>query len=265
MSGAILAGMIQNGVSPKQIIATNRSVDKQEKLHQEYGIITELDNAQAIKKADVVILGLKPQMMLALLTDLTASGVSFKDKLVITVAAGLLSQSYTDIIGKVRFIRSMPNTPSMIGLGMSGLFNATDTTSYPENQIQQDNEVAEQLFAAVGKSIWLSQESQIDEVAAVSGSGPAYFFLFMESMINKAQEFGFSEEDAKEMVLQTAHGAAQMAYNNEIDVKQLRKNVTSPRGSTASAIEVFEQKTLQNTVALALDAAVQRAKELSKL
>ena len=265
MSGAILAGMIQNGVAPTQIIATNRSAEKQSKLHHDYGVTTELDNARAIEKADVVILGVKPQMMMDLLAELTETGVSFKDKLVITVAAGLLSQSYKNILGEVRFIRCMPNTPSMIGLGMSGLFNASDVSVFSAQQIKQDNLITETLFAAIGKSIWLEQESQIDEVAAISGSGPAYFFLFMETMINKAREFGFSEAEAKDMVLQTANGAAQMAYNSELDVKQLRKNVTSPGGSTASAIEVFEQKNLQNTVDLALDAAVQRAKELSKL
>ena len=265
MSGSILAGMLKQGVSPEQIIATNRSPEKQTALKAQYGITTELNNGQAIAKANVVILGVKPQMMSDVLEELVAQGVDFADKLVITVAAGLHCDFYTSRIGNVRFIRSMPNTPSMVGLGMAGLYNGTDLTAYPESQIVADRAVAEQIFNAVGQSVWLQEEAQIDQVAAVSGSGPAYIFLFMEAMMNKAKTFGFNEQDATLLVKQTALGACQMAMDSADSVEQLRKNVTSPGGTTAAAIAEFERRQLRAIVEDALDASIVRAQELSKI
>ena len=264
MSGAILAGMINNGIDPKLIIATNRSEAKQRALNTAYGVITDLDNETAIERADVVILGVKPQMMLELLSNLKAAGVGFQNKLVITVAAGLLSERYLDIIGPARFIRSMPNTPSMIGLGMTGSYYvAKDEIS--DEKIEQDKQLAELVFSAVGKHVWLDSEAQIDHIAAVSGSGPAYYFLFIETMINKAKALGFSDEVAKQLAKQTAYGACKMAYDSELDVEQLRKNVTSPGGTTAAAIEVFEQQKLRNIVDTALNAAITKAEKLSQI
>lgn len=173
MSGAVLTGMINAGVPASQIYATNRSKEKNDKLHNELGVITDQPNAIAIQNADVVILGVKPQMMLQLLKDLVAEGVDFSDKLVITVAAGLNSQSYKDIIGDVRFIRTMPNTPSILGLGMTGIYVDSNRDKYDETVISADKAIAEKMFTSVGEIVWLSKEAQIDAVAAVSGSGPA--------------------------------------------------------------------------------------------
>ena len=265
MSGAILEGMISNGVNAKNIIATNRSHDKQRALKERLGIHTEFDNAQAIAKADVVILGVKPQMMKALLTELTDSGVTFDNKLILTVAAGLNIHAYTDIIGQQRFIRAMPNTPSMLGLGACGLYLDNNFEYASATEKQTDTDIAEFMFTSVGKFVWLEEEAQIDDIAAVSGSGPAYFFLFMETLIKQAKAFGFSQEVADMLVKQTALGAAEMAIKSEHSVEQLRANVTSPGGTTAAAIEVFEQQQLENIVSNALVAAVDKAKVLSKL
>mgnify|MGYP001069365205 CR=1 FL=1 len=264
MSGAILAGMINRGIAPEQIIATNRRAEKQQSLNQKYGVITHLSNQDAIAKADVIILGVKPQMMLALLSELKEQGVNFADKLIISVAAGLTSDRYLDILGPVRFIRSMPNTPSMIGLGMTGLFYVGQDEKEP-NIVEQDKALAEIIFSAVGEYVWLEREAQIDDIAAVSGSGPAYYFLFMEAMRNKAIALGFSEETATLLAKQTAYGASKMAFESELNVEQLRRNVTSPGGTTAAAIEVFEAKDLRGIVDEALDAAIDKAKILSQL
>lgn len=265
MSGAVLTGMINAGVPASQIYATNRSKEKNDKLHNELGVITDQPNAIAIQNADVVILGVKPQMMLQLLKDLVAEGVDFSDKLVITVAAGLNSQSYKDIIGDVRFIRTMPNTPSILGLGMTGIYVDSNRDKYDETVISADKAIAEKMFTSVGEIVWLSKEAQIDAVAAVSGSGPAYFFLFIEGLIDKAKALGFSDEEAKLMVTQTAIGATTMASNSGLDVAQLRRNVTSPGGVTAEAIRTYEEHNLSEISARALDANVARAAELSKL
>lgn len=265
MSGAILGGMVNNGVNPSNIIATNRSAEKQQTLKQEFGVVTELSNKEAIAQADIVILGVKPQMMKQLLQELVDMGTDFSDKLVITVAAGLQVQSYTDIIGSVRFIRSMPNTPSLVGLGVAGLYSGTDQTKFDDAIVASDKEIAAAIFNQVGEVVWLEQESGIDDISSVSGSGPAYFFLFMEHMAKKAEQLGFSPEQAKMMVMQTALGAATMAQTSTESFEQLRLNVTSPGGSTAEAIKHFQQQELQQTTFDALDAAIHRAREMSKL
>lgn len=264
MSGAIIGGMVQSGVNPQHIIATNRTAEKQAKLKAKFGIVTDLGNLEAIAQADVVILGVKPQMMADVLTQLVQDGADFSDKLVVTVAAGLLVQRYTDIIGNVRFIRCMPNTPSLVGHGISGLYTGTDHEKYEQSVIEADKKTATDLFEHVGNVVWLQKESDIDQLAAVSGSGPAYFFAFMEAMANKAKAFGFSEEVANLMVQQTAIGAAKMTFDKENSFAQLRQNVTSPGGSTAAALNVFNEKQLQAIVDEALDAAVTRAQEMSK-
>ena len=264
MSGAILGGMVKSGVKPEQIIATNRSKEKQQALRQQFGVNTELTNLEAIAKADVVVLGVKPQMMKALLQELVDQGADFSSKLVITVAAGLLVQSYTDIIGSVRFIRAMPNTPSLVGLGVAGLYSGTNQ-AFSQETIEQDRLIAQAIFSKVGEVVWLENESGIDDISAVSGSGPAYFFLFMEHMAAKAEQLGFSSEQAKTMVMQTALGAATMANSSSETFEQLRLNVTSPGGSTAEAIKHFQQQELQQTTFDALDAAIARAQAMSKL
>ncbi|NVK26327.1 MAG: pyrroline-5-carboxylate reductase [Gammaproteobacteria bacterium] len=265
MSGAILGGMVKGGVPANNIIATNRTVEKQKALNEKFGVVTHLSNLDAVNSADVVILGVKPQMMEATLNELVSSGADFSDKLVITVAAGLHVEKYTNIIGDVRFIRCMPNTPSLVGLGVSGLYVGTNPSTFNAEHIENDKKITSAMFDSVGISVWLDQESKIDDIAAVSGSGPAYFFLFMECMMEKAKQLGFSQEDANKIVMQTALGSAQMASKSDDSFEQLRINVTSPGGSTAEAIKTFQQQKLDKTVADALDAAVARAKEMSKL
>lgn len=265
MSGAIIEGMVSNGFAPEQIYAVNRSAEKQQALKDKLGIHTEFSAAGAIAKSDTVVLGVKPQMMLELLSNLVEQGVNFENKLVITVAAGLTCERYTDIIGKVRFVRTMPNTPSQVGLGVAGLYMDSDEASFSAGQLEQDKQTTASIFNAVGKSIWLKSEQQIDQLTAVSGSGPAYFFLFMELMAAKAKEMGFDEEAANLMVQQTALGASQMAVDANGDFAQLRINVTSPGGTTAAALDVFKNKDLAETINQALDANVNRSQELSKI
>jgi pyrroline-5-carboxylate reductase len=270
MSGAIIGGMVASGVDPQHIIATNRTEEKQKALNAKYGIVTHLNNLEAIEQADTVILGVKPQMMADVLTELVSQGADFSNKLVITVAAGLLVKRYTDIIGDVRFIRCMPNTPSLVGHGVSGLYTGTNSSSagqptFDQSTIEADHKIATELFEHVGSVVWLNSEAEIDQLAAVSGSGPAYFFAFMEAMANKAKAFGFSEDVANIMVQQTAIGAAKMTFDKDKSFAELRKNVTSPGGSTAAALAVFNEQNLNDMVSDALDAAVTRAQQMSQL
>jgi len=265
MSGAILGGMVNSGIPASNIIATNRSAEKQEKLKTQFGVVTELSNLDAINKADVVVLGVKPQMMKELLQQLVEQGADFSNKLVITVAAGLQVKSYTDIIGSARIVRVMPNTPSLVGLGVAGLYQGSNTNDFSADVLLQDKQITESIFKLVGEVVWLEAESGIDDISAVSGSGPAYFFLFMEHMAKKAESLGFTPEQAKMMVMQTALGSATMAQNSTESFEQLRLNVTSPGGSTAEAIKHFQQQDLEQTTFDALDAAIHRAQQMSKL
>lgn len=262
MSGAIIGGMVQQGFSPEQIIAVNRSADKQQILKDKYNVIVDCSGVEAVNKADIIVFGVKPQMMSQVLTDLVDNGASFENKLVISVAAGIKCETYIKILGNVRLVRCMPNTPSLVGKGISGLYMGTDTHSVDGKIIAKDRQIATNMFSAVGEAIWLEQEPEIDTFTAICGSGPAYFFLFMEAMAAKAKEMGYSDEVAQVMVQQTALGAAKMATMSEESFTTLRKNVTSPGGSTERALEVFNDNNLPDIVAEALQAAAIRAHEL---
>ena len=265
MSGAILGGMVNSGFPANKIIATNRSEQKQQTLNEQFGVVTNLSNLDAINAADVVVLGVKPQMMKTMLQELVEQGANFSNKLVITVAAGLRVDSYKDILGHIRIIRAMPNTPSLVGQGVTGLFSGTELDLFGKDIIESDANIASAIFAQVGQVVTVQQESGIDYITAVSGSGPAYFFLFMELMSEKAESFGFTKEQAQNIVMQTGLGAATMANESQHDFSQLRKNVTSPGGSTEAAIKHFQSQSLDKLVTGALDAAVNRTQEMSKL
>ena len=154
-------------------------------------------------------------------------------------------------------IRTLPNTPSQLGLGVAGLYAA-------ENVNDQQKQVAEELMTSVGIVKWLQTEDEIDHIIAVSGSGPAYFFLFMEAMEKQALALGFTEQESRELVQQTALGAAQMVANNDLPISQLRANVTSKGGTTNAAINSFIADGLEQIVTNAMNCALQRAKEMAQ-
>ena len=256
MASAIMGGLIENGFQANNIWACDPSEEKLAELSQDLGVQTTTNNAEAVAKADTVILAVKPQIMEAVLTPLQST-INEKQPLIISVAAGINLQSLASWVGgQPAIVRCMPNTPALVGQGASGLF-ANDQVSAEQ---QTD---AEDILNAVGISVWVQQESELDAVTAVSGSGPAYYFLFMEAMIEAGQKLGLSEETAKALTLKTALGAATMASNSEHAPAQLRKNVTSPNGTTEQAIKSFQENGLEGLVEKALTAANDRSVELS--
>ncbi|SLA04848.1 pyrroline-5-carboxylate reductase ProC [Mycobacteroides abscessus subsp. abscessus] len=181
----------------------------------------------------------------------------FDDKLVISIVAGAEIATISELLGTERVVRVMPNTPALVQTGAHGLYATEQVNS-------TDRELASQVLAATGLTIWVNSEAQIDAVTAVSGSGPAYFFYLMESMIRAGKNLGLDEKVATALTLQTALGAAQMAITSSNTPAELRKNVTSPNGTTQAAIEVFDHAQISQNIQAALAAAKTRSQELAQ-
>lgn len=256
MASAIMGGLIENGFNADDIWACDPSQEKLNDLAKQFGIQTTTNNSEATSQVDCIILAVKPQVMEAVLTPLQ-SAIAEKQPLLISVAAGInLHSLATWAGGEPAIVRCMPNTPALVGHGASGLFANTMV-----NNTQKA--LAENILNAVGISVWVKEESELDAVTAVSGSGPAYYFLFMEAMIEAGKKLGLREETSTQLTLKTALGAATMASNSEHDPAQLRRNVTSPNGTTEQAIKSFQENNLESLVEKALQAANDRSVELS--
>ena len=260
MSRSIIAGLIQAGYPAGRIIAANPSRPKLDELADQFGIRITQNNAEAAREADVIVLAVKPQLMAAMLEALVAELGSLAGKLLVSIAAGIKVERLQEMAGgHARIIRTMPNTPSLLGLGMTGLYAPTGID-------QADRDFAEQMMQAVGKTLWVAQESGINGVIAAAGSAPAYFFLFMQGIAEEAEAMGFSPEQARLLVQQTALGAAAMVEQNpELALQTLREQVTSKGGTTAEAINTFQQQGLMPLTAQAMQAAVARATEMETL
>ena len=260
MSRSIIAGLIQAGYPAGRIIAANPSRPKLDELADQFGIRITQNNAEAAREADVIVLAVKPQLMAAMLEALVAELGSLVGKLLISIAAGIKVERLQEMAGgHARIIRTMPNTPSLLGLGMTGLYAPTGID-------QADRDFAEQMMQAVGKTLWVAQESGINGVIAAAGSAPAYFFLFMQGIAEEAEAMGFSPEQARLLVQQTALGAAAMVEQNpELSLQALREQVTSKGGTTAEAVKTFQEQGLKPLTSRAMQAAVTRAGEMETL
>lgn len=254
MAQALIGGLLSRGL-PTTRITVSDPVEQIRHILEEKGIETTTDNVDAIKNADVVVLAVKPQVLETVLQPLNGL---LSDKLVISIIAGAEIQTISDLIGgSQRIVRVMPNTPALVQTGAHGIYasEAVDT---------KDRELTSQILAATGLTIWVDNEAQIDAVTAVSGSGPAYFFYLMESMIRAGKNLGLDEKVATALTLQTALGAAQMAITSSNSPSELRKNVTSPNGTTQAALEVFDRAQVSQNIQAALAAAQKRSQELAQ-
>lgn len=254
MAQALIGGLLSRGL-PTTRITVSDPVEQIRHVLEEKGIQTTADNLEAIKNADVVVLAVKPQVLATVLQPLKGL---LSDKLVISIIAGAEIQTISDLIGgSQRIVRVMPNTPALVQTGAHGIY-ASEAVG------KQDRELTSQILAATGLTIWLDNEAQIDAVTAVSGSGPAYFFYLMESMIRAGKNLGLDEKVATALTLQTALGAAQMAITSSNSASELRKNVTSPNGTTQAALEVFDRAQISQNIQAALAAAQKRSQELAQ-
>lgn len=260
MASSIISGLVKDGYPSQLICAAEPNQAATQKLVDTFSIIGSQDNNQSAQWAEVIVLAVKPQIMADVCEALIAGGVDFSNKLVISIAAGVSVARLQAILGAdTAIIRTMPNTPALLQKGMTGLFASTQVS-------EQDKTFSGELLASVGETVWVDEESQINAVIAASGSAPAYFFLFMEAMQNKAIDMGFSEQEARLLVLQSALGSAEMVKQNpDLDLATLRENVTSKGGTTAEAVRTFNDLELSQIVAKAMQAASDRGEEMEKL
>lgn len=253
MAQALIGGLIARGMPTTRITVADPFENVRQLLQEKDVYVTD-DNIAAIEKADIVVLAVKPQVLANVLKQLRGL---LDAKLVISIVAGAEIATMATLSGTDRIVRVMPNTPALVQTGAHGLY-ATDVVD------AKDRELASQVLAATGLTIWVNSEAQIDAVTAVSGSGPAYFFYMMESMIRAGKNLGLDEKVATALTLQTALGAAQMAITSANSPAELRKNVTSPNGTTQAALEVFDRAQISQNIQSALAAAKKRSQELAQ-
>ncbi|MCE9685235.1 pyrroline-5-carboxylate reductase [Shewanella sp. AS16] len=257
MPRSIISGLVKSGYPATLIQASNPSTPKLEALAADFGIRVTQDNRAAAQEADVVVLSVKPQLMQAVCEEL--SDIDFSNKLVVTIAAGVTAERYGDYFKQpIKLIRTMPNTPTQIGVGMTGLYAAEDVSA-------ADRSLCERLMASGGEVVWVDKEADLNQVIALAGSSPAYFFLFMEAMMDAGMEMGMDEAKARQLVQQAALGTAQMLKQNpQLSPAELRNNVTSKGGTTAEAIATFERGDLRGLVKQAMSNCIKRAEEMAK-
>jgi pyrroline-5-carboxylate reductase len=256
MAAALISGLIKRGMGRERLIVADPSQDQLDRLLRDYGVPAAADNASAVQGAEVVILAVKPQLMRAVALGV-APHLQAGRPLVISVAAGIPHAALARWFGaRIPVIRTMPNRPALNGFGATGLYA-------PPGVGAADRALAEDLMAAVSATVWVEHESQMDTVTAVSGSGPAYFFLFMEALEAAAQARGLPADIAHRLTLETAFGAAQMARESPDSLATLREQVTSKGGTTAAALAVLNAAGLRDIVAHAVAAADRRSAELA--
>lgn len=257
MASAIIGGLIDSGVDAKTITATAPNDSELATIKQRLGINTDTDNNAAVADSDVVVLAVKPQIMRSVCEALRDS-VQRQQPLVISIAAGLDADTIDQWLGgQNAMVRCMPNTPSLVGYGASGLYANAHVSD-----AQRD--VATQLMEAVGIVEWVEEEALLDAVTAVSGSAPAYFFLMFEAMEEAAVKLGLPATTARRLAIQTAMGAATMAQQSDKDPATLKQNVMSPGGTTERAIQHMEEAQLRTTIADAMQACADRAQAMAK-
>ncbi|MFZ5601409.1 MAG: pyrroline-5-carboxylate reductase [Pseudomonadota bacterium] len=256
MASSLAGGIIAKGYDPLHITLTDVNDSQLAQARSNLHVNTSRDNLSACQKADVIVLAVKPQVMGDVIAPLQAI-VTQRRPLIISIAAGITLAKLAGWLGAdAAVVRCMPNTPALVEAGATGLFaNANVSPSQREQ--------ARAIMASVGLALWVDNEDQIDAVTALSGSGPAYFFLVMEAMIAAGKAMGLSEQVARQLTLQTALGSAQMAITGSVEPAELRRRVTSPGGTTERAISIMEQQGLRDTFLQALKGAYDRSKELA--
>jgi pyrroline-5-carboxylate reductase len=256
MAAALISGLLKRGMPAARCVVADPSAEQRQRLTQEYAIAATDDNAVAAHGANVVVLAVKPQQMRAVARDL-APHLAAGAPLLISVAAGIPHAALSRWFGaQIAVVRAMPNRPALNGFGATGLYA-------PAGVRVAQRTLAETILAAVGATVWVEQESQMDTVTALSGSGPAYFFLFMEALEAAAHQRGLPLDIAHRLTLETAFGAAQMARQSRDGLAALREQVTSQGGTTAAALQVLDEAGLRVIVAHAVAAADRRSSELA--
>ncbi len=254
MARSLIGGLISSGVKPGSLFAADLNEESRNALTADFSITTFADNQKLVDECDVVVFAVKPQVLKTVATSLKAKDAA----LYLSIAAGIPTDSLDNWLGgNNAVVRSMPNTPSLVLSGASGLFANTHVSD-------TQKEIAESILRAVGVTVWVEDEAQLDAVTALSGSGPAYFFMVLEAMEKAGEELGLSAETARLLAIQTGFGATKLALEVDEDPAHLRRQVTSPGGTTEQAIKTFEELGLVEIFNKAMTAARDRAAVLAK-
>jgi pyrroline-5-carboxylate reductase len=254
MASALISGLLQQGYAAEQLHVVEINAENRENIKRTFGVAAAADLADGIANSDVIVLSVKPQQLFELARKLAPL---LKDQLVLSIAAGICA---TDIMrwlgGYARVVRAMPNTPSLVRSGVAGLYAAPGVG-------EQDKKNAESILAAVGSTLWVDEEEMLHAVTAISGSGPAYVFYFIESMQQAAIELGLTPDQARQLSLKTFEGASRLAGTSAEDAATLRARVTSKGGTTEQAIQSMEKNDIKCKIIAAIHAANRRSRELS--
>ncbi len=258
MAAALIAGLVKHNPGSAHILVAEPSEARRKELAKQFAVETTPHNADAVQHADLVVLAVKPQIIPTVCSELSPL-LAQNAPVIVSIAAGITTSLLTQLLGAdVPIIRTMPNTPTAIGCGATGLYAINSVTATQKKS-------AETIMSSVGITVWVDDEALMDTITAVSGSGPAYFFQVIEAMEKAATALGLSAEAARSLTLQTAYGAAKMALESPESAEVLKQSVTSPGGTTAAALNVLNNGNINDLFQQALTAAQHRAKELAEI
>ncbi|MEA3085680.1 MAG: pyrroline-5-carboxylate reductase [Paraburkholderia sp.] len=254
MAAALIGGLIKRGVVPADLYAIDPNEDARKRNEQQFGIKTGAAGDAALASYDAVVLAVKPQILKSVAETLAPHLQA--SQLVISIVAGIRMDDMSRWLnGHARIVRVMPNTPALIGMGVTGLV-ATGSVD------ETGRALASQVLGAVGETVWFDDEAKIDAVTAISGSGPAYVFYFIEALQEAARQLGMDEAQGRALAVATFTGAAQLAANSDEPLSLLRERVTSKGGTTAAALASFEANGIKDAIVRGALAANARAKEM---
>lgn len=256
MARSLIGGLIASGCPASSITVSDHDPEQLASIKSDFQVNTVETNQSVVEAAEVIVLAVKPQVMKDVISPLSAESV--RDKLLVTIAAGIRTTAISDWLQTdCAIVRTMPNTPALVRSGATGMY-ANPACS------EAQREIAESILRAVGLTLWVEDEDQLDAITALSGSGPAYLFLVMEAMEQAGIQLGLPADTARLLAVQTAFGASKLALEIEEDPAILRERVTSPGGTTEQAIRVFQEHHLIKIFEQAMTAARDRATELAE-
>lgn len=257
MARSLIGGLVAGGYPPDSIIVSDPVASQLDALHADFQVRTAANNDEAAKDAQVVVLAVKPQILRDVAIALRQA-IQKKKPLVLSIVAGIRSDDIQSWLGgDLAIVRTMPNRPALMRCGASGLIG---------NALVRDaeKEIADTIMGAVGSTVWVETEALMDTVTALSGSGPAYFFLLMEIMEQTGKVLGLTDEAARALTVQTGYGAASMARQSTDSLRALREQVTSAGGTTAAALSVLDEAGFRDVFRRAIEAAEARSRELAE-
>ena len=252
MATALIGGLLKRDFSAAQLRVVEINADNRARLQQEFGVQATAELAAAVTGSEIIVLAVKPQQLREVSQQLAPL---LSGQLLVSIAAGIRADDLARWLGIQNVVRAMPNTPALIQHGMTGLYALPEVSKSQRDQAQN-------ILGAVGESLWVQDEVMLDAVTAISGSGPAYVFYFIEAMQQAALELGFNDQDARRLTLETFLGAANLAKFSKDDVSMLRARVTSKNGTTERALLSMEANNVKQHIITAAKAAAARAKEM---